>query len=47
MFHPRIDEATLSLFNLGTWKAGREIAAKLRPDTKGPPIEVISDGTVF
>ncbi len=32
---------------LGTWKAGREIAAKLRPDTKGPPIEVISDGTVF
>ncbi|KAJ2992663.1 hypothetical protein HDV02_002948, partial [Globomyces sp. JEL0801] len=27
----------------GTWKAGREIAAKLRPDTKGPPIEVISD----
>ena len=31
----------------GTWKAGREIAAKLRPDTKGPPIEIVSDGTVF
>ncbi|KAI8868985.1 DUF1688-domain-containing protein [Ramicandelaber brevisporus] len=31
----------------GTWKAGREIAAKLRPDTKGPPINIISDGTVF
>lgn len=31
----------------GTWKAGREIAAKLRPKTKGPPIQVISDGTVF
>jgi hypothetical protein len=31
----------------GTWKAGREIAAKLRPLTKGPPIEIISDGTVF
>ncbi|KAI9222875.1 hypothetical protein BC828DRAFT_410622 [Blastocladiella britannica] len=31
----------------GTWKAGREIAAKLRPVTKGPPINLISDGTVF
>lgn len=31
----------------GTWKAGREIAAKLRPDTQNPPIEIISDGTVF
>ncbi|KAJ3321069.1 hypothetical protein HDV06_004627 [Boothiomyces sp. JEL0866] len=31
----------------GTWKAGREVAAKLRSDTKGPPIEIISDGTVF
>ncbi|KAJ3258659.1 hypothetical protein HK103_003448 [Boothiomyces macroporosus] len=30
----------------GTWKAGREVAAKLRKD-KGPPIEIISDGTVF
>lgn len=35
------------ILEAGTWKAGREIAAKLRPDTKGPPIEVISDGTVF
>jgi hypothetical protein len=40
---------TCGLLNaiLGTWKAGREIAAKLRPDTKGPPIEIISDGTLF
>ena len=30
-----------------TWKGGREIAARLRPETKGPPIEIISDGTVF
>eukprot|EP00842_Homolaphlyctis_polyrhiza_P001956 jgi/Hompol1/2761/HPOL_003023-RA len=29
----------------GTWKAGREIAAQLRPSTKGPPIEINSDGT--
>lgn len=30
-----------------TWKGGREIAKKLRPATGGPPIDVISDGTVF
>ena len=31
----------------GTWKAGREIAKKLRPETSGPPFEYIADGTVF
>lgn len=31
----------------GTWKLGREVAAKLRPLTKGPPIELLSDGTLF
>lgn len=31
----------------GSWKAGREIAAIRRPKTKGPPIELCSDGTVF
>ncbi|KAJ2663073.1 hypothetical protein IW148_002599 [Coemansia sp. RSA 1199] len=31
----------------GTWKAGREIAARLRPTTKDPPINIISDGTLF
>ncbi|PWN47081.1 DUF1688-domain-containing protein [Violaceomyces palustris] len=31
-----------------TWKGGREIAAKKRPQNGGgPPIEIISDGTVF
>ncbi|MFL5296605.1 MAG: DUF1688 family protein, partial [Phenylobacterium sp.] len=30
----------------GSWAAGRRIAAGLRPDG-GPPIKVISDGTVF
>jgi hypothetical protein len=30
----------------GTWTAGRAIARKLRPDG-GPPLKVISDGTVF
>ncbi|KAK9764179.1 hypothetical protein K7432_008522 [Basidiobolus ranarum] len=36
-----------SILEGGTWKAGREIAAQLRPQTKGPPIAIISDGTVF
>ncbi|RHZ50480.1 hypothetical protein Glove_498g21 [Diversispora epigaea] len=31
----------------GTWKAGREIAATKRPISKGPPIAIKSDGTVF
>jgi hypothetical protein len=31
-----------------TWKGGREIAKTLRADTGGgPPLEIISDGTVF
>ncbi|CUS20559.1 LAQU0S01e09384g1_1 [Lachancea quebecensis] len=35
------------LIEAGSWKAGREIAAQLRPSTGGPPIELYSDGTVF
>lgn len=30
-----------------TWKGGREIAKEKRPETGGPPINVVSDGTVF
>ncbi|KAG5652563.1 hypothetical protein H0H81_004572 [Sphagnurus paluster] len=30
-----------------TWKGGREIAKLKRPETGGPPIEIVSDGTVF
>jgi hypothetical protein len=30
----------------GTWAAGRRVAAALRPDG-GPPLRVLSDGTVF
>lgn len=44
------EKNTLTLAQLieaGSWKSGRLIAAKLRPDTKGPPIELLSDGTVF
>jgi hypothetical protein len=31
----------------GTWKAGRELAEMRRPNTKGPPIAIKSDGTLF
>jgi len=35
-----------SVLEGGTWALGRELAARRRPDG-GPPIRVISDGTVF
>ncbi|KAI1140552.1 DUF1688 domain-containing protein [Hypoxylon sp. FL0543] len=35
------------LLEAGTWKSGREIAAKRRPETKSSPILIKSDGTVF
>lgn len=31
----------------GTWTAGRKIAKALRSETGGPPITIVSDGTVF
>jgi hypothetical protein len=35
------------LLEAGTWKAGRELAAKHRPETKSSPILMESDGTLF
>lgn len=35
------------MLEAGTWKGGRELAAVSRPNTKEPPIMIISDGTVF
>lgn len=35
-----------SILEGGTWSAGRRIAAQKRPDA-GPPIQIISDGSVF
>ena len=37
----------VKVLEAGTWKAGREVAAKMRPEGKGPPIIINSDGTVF
>lgn len=42
------EQLTLSqMLEAGTWKGGREIAEVSRPNTKEPPIMIISDGTVF
>lgn len=38
---------TAQILEAATWKGGREIARKLRPENGGPPIELDSDGTVF
>jgi len=35
------------MLEAGTWKGGRELAARRRPETKSSPILIRSDGTVF
>jgi hypothetical protein len=45
----KMDRQTLPLARIlqgGTWTAGRNIAQKMRPGG-GPPLKIVSDGTVF
>ncbi|KAH0542274.1 hypothetical protein FGG08_003301 [Glutinoglossum americanum] len=35
------------MLEAGTWKGGRELAEVSRPNTKQPPIMILSDGTIF
>ncbi|KAF7716577.1 Uncharacterized protein PECH_004383 [Penicillium ucsense] len=35
------------MLEAGSWKAGRELAAKFRPETKSSPILIDGDGTLF
>lgn len=35
------------MLEAGSWKGGREIAAARRPGSRGPPIAVVGDGTLF
>lgn len=35
------------MLEAGSWKCGRELAAKYRPDTKSSPILMEGDGTLF
>ncbi|KAL2001972.1 hypothetical protein VTN02DRAFT_924 [Thermoascus thermophilus] len=44
---PDLSISMAQILEAGTWKAGRELAAKLRPATRSSPILVESDGTVF
>ncbi|KAL9056209.1 MAG: hypothetical protein Q9162_003089 [Coniocarpon cinnabarinum] len=39
--------ALAQMLEAGSWAAGRRVAAQKRPRTKGPPIGILSDGTVF
>ncbi|KAH8593392.1 DUF1688 domain-containing protein [Bisporella sp. PMI_857] len=48
----RKDDSTIYLsmaqvLEAGTWKAGRQIAAELRPATRSSPLLIASDGTLF
>ena len=43
----RMGLSMAQLLEAGTWKSGREVAAKRRPTTKSSPILIRSDGTVF
>ena len=40
------DLSTAQILEAATWKAGRQVAKESRP-SGGPPIDIISDGTVF
>ncbi|KAH8805763.1 hypothetical protein F5884DRAFT_678692 [Xylogone sp. PMI_703] len=43
-----MDRLTLpQMLEAGSWKGGRELAEVSRPNTKVPPIQIMSDGTVF
>lgn len=35
------------MLEAGSWKGGRKIAAHKRPVSKGPPIMIVGDGTLF
>lgn len=41
------DITLAQMLEAGSWKAGREVARVVRPQSGGPPIGVFSDGTVF
>lgn len=47
-YEPRgIKLSMAQMLEAGTWKGGRELAAKHRPKTKSSPILIEGDGTLF
>jgi len=45
--HQKDGLSLAQMLEAGTWKGGRELAEVSRPNTKEPPIMILSDGTVF
>ncbi|GAA6014929.1 hypothetical protein JCM10207_002230 [Rhodosporidiobolus poonsookiae] len=42
-----VDLSLPQVLESGTWKAGRVVAKKLRPETAGPPFQYIASGDIF
>ncbi|KAI1761835.1 DUF1688-domain-containing protein [Hypoxylon sp. FL1150] len=42
-----VELSMAQMLEAGTWKGGRELAAKFRPQTKSSPIVILGDGTLF
>lgn len=42
-----VELSMAQMLEAGTWKSGRELAAKYRPATKSSPILIEGDGTLF
>lgn len=42
-----VDLSLPQVLESGTWKAGREVAKRLRPETAGPPFNYVATGDVF
>ncbi|CAM1505929.1 Fc.00g115660.m01.CDS01 [Cosmosporella sp. VM-42] len=42
-----VDLSLAQMLEAGSWKCGRELAAKFRPETRSSPILVQGDGTLF
>ncbi|KAI1394735.1 DUF1688-domain-containing protein [Hypoxylon fuscum] len=42
-----VELSMAQMLEAGTWKGGRELAAKFRPHSKSSPILILGDGTLF
>lgn len=42
-----VELSMAQMLEAGTWKGGRELAAKFRPHSKSSPIVILGDGTLF
>ncbi|KAI2620091.1 DUF1688-domain-containing protein [Hypoxylon sp. NC1633] len=42
-----VELSMAQMLEAGTWKGGRELAAKFRPQTRSSPLIILGDGTLF